>query len=108
MQEGRIKLSLSKGIHGAGRPRDHTFAMTISPSQAVTSMPIERAVPLMLLIADSRVTVLRSGIFCLAISSICFSLTLPTLSLLGVPEPFARFAAFFSSTAAGGVLVMKV
>jgi hypothetical protein len=33
---------------------------------------------------------------------------LPTLSLLGVPEPLATPAAFFSSTAAGGVLVMKL
>ena len=30
-----------------------------------------------------------SGIFCVAISRICFSVTLPFLSLFGVPEPFS-------------------
>src|ERR1700677_963087 len=69
---------------------------------------MERAVPLVLFSADSTETVFKSGIFCLAISSTCFSVTVPTLSLLGVPEPLARFAAFFSSTAAGGVLVTNV
>src|ERR1700722_5566039 len=70
-------------------------------------MPMERAVPLMLFTADSTETVFRSGIFCLAISRTWASLTLPTLSLFGVPEPLARFAAFFSRTAAGGDLVPK-
>src|ERR1700691_4659719 len=69
---------------------------------------MDRAVRLMLFTADSTETVFKSGIFCLAISSTCFSVTVPTLSLFGVPEPLARFAAFFSRTAAGGVLVTKV
>ena len=69
---------------------------------------MDRAVPLMLFTAASTETVFRSGIFCLAISSTWASLTVPTLSLFGVPEPLAKFAAFFSSTAAGGVLVTKV
>src|SRR6185437_10244668 len=38
----------------------------------------------------------------------CFSVTLPTLSLLGVPEPLAMPAARFSKIEAGGVLVIKV
>ena len=71
-------------------------------------MPIDLAVPLMLLIAVSTDDAFRSGIFCVAISRTCFSVTLPTLSLLGVPAPLAMPAAFFSRTAAGGVLVMKV
>jgi hypothetical protein len=33
--------------------------------------------------------------------------TRPTFVLLGTPEPFSTAAAFLSSTAAGGVLVMK-
>src|SRR5271169_4770538 len=71
-------------------------------------MPIERAVPLMLLIAASIEAAFRSGIFWVAISRTCFSVTVPTLVLFGTPEPLARFAAFFSRTGAGGVLVMKV
>ncbi len=71
-------------------------------------MPIERAVPLMLLIAVSTDAAFKSGIFCVAISRTCFSVTLPIFSLLGVPEPLAMPAAFFSRTAAGGVLVMKL
>ena len=50
----------------------------------------------------------KSGIFCMAISRTCFSVTLPFFSLLGVPEPFSMPAAFFSRTAAGGVLVTKL
>ena len=71
-------------------------------------MPMERAVPLMLLMADSTDAALRSGIFCVAISRTCFSVTLPSFSLFGVPEPLAMPAAFLSRTAAGGVLVMKL
>src|SRR5271156_4357903 len=73
----------------------------------VTSMPIDRAVPFTLLTAASTEAAFRSGIFCLAISSTCFSVTLPTLSLLGVPEPLATPAARFNRIAAGGVLVIK-
>src|SRR5208337_5522609 len=36
------------------------------------------------------------------------SVTLPTLSLLGAPDPLAIPAARFSNTDAGGVLVIKV
>src|ERR1019366_302859 len=54
---------------------------------AVTSIPMERAVPFTLLIAASTEAAFRSGIFCRAISRTCFSVTLPTLSLFGVPEP---------------------
>src|SRR5215475_10870519 len=67
-----------------------------------------RAVPFTLLIAVSSDAAFRSGIFCLAISATCFSVTFPTLSLLGAPEPLAIPAARFSSTEAGGVLVMNV
>ena len=58
-------------------------------------MPIDRAVPLTLLIAASTEAAFRSGIFCFAMSSTCFAVTLPTLSLFGVPEPFAIPAARF-------------
>src|SRR5262249_31519325 len=75
---------------------------------AVTSMPMLRAVPFTLLMAASSEAAFRSGIFCLAISATCFSVTLPTLSLFGVPDPLAMPAARFKSTAAGGVLVMNV
>src|SRR5450432_4664986 len=71
-------------------------------------MPIDRAVPLMLLIAASTDAAFRSGIFWVAMSRTWASVTVPTLVLLGTPEPLARLAAFLSRTAAGGVLVMKV
>src|SRR6267142_3475348 len=74
---------------------------------AVTSMPMLRAVPLTLLTSASSEAAFRSGIFCFAISWTCFSVTLPTLSLLGVPEPLAMPAARFNRIEAGGVLVMK-
>ena len=64
--------------------------------------------PATVLTADSSESQLRSGIFCLAISSTCFIVTEPTLFLFGTAEPTAMLAAFFSSTDAGGVLVMKV
>ena len=39
---------------------------------------------------------------------ICFLVTLPTLSWLGLPEPEATPAAFLRRTEAGGDLQMKV
>src|SRR5499427_11132516 len=69
---------------------------------------MERAVPRTLLIAVSIEAAFRSGIFCLAMSSTCLAVTLPTLSLLGVPDPLAMPAARFNRIDAGGVLVMKV
>ena len=50
----------------------------------------------------------RSGIFVVAISSSWARFTRPTLSVLGVPEPFGIPAALRSNTAAGGVLEMNV
>ena len=41
---------------------------------ATTSIPMGRAVPLMLLIAVSTEAAFRSGVFCVAISRTCFSL----------------------------------
>ena len=64
--------------------------------------------PRTLFIADSTEAAFKSGIFCLAISSTCLAVTLPTLSLFGAPEPLAMPAARFSRIEAGGVLVMKV
>src|ERR1700758_3568138 len=71
-------------------------------------MPIDLAVPRTLLIALSTDAAFRSGIFCFAMSSTCFAVTLPTLSLFGVPDPLAMPAARFNRIEAGGVLVMKV
>src|SRR5437660_11794385 len=69
---------------------------------------MERAVPRTLFTAASTEAAFKSGIFCLAISSTCLAVTLPTLSLFGVPAPLAMPAARFSRIDAGGVLVMKV
>ena len=68
----------------------------------------------MVRIAESRLVVLRSGIFVLAMSCSCFWVIFPTLTLFGSfdPEPgflaVASPSAFLIRTAAGGVLVMKV
>src|SRR5262245_7675730 len=74
----------------------------------ITSIPIDRAVPRTVFTAAARSVQLRSGIFCLAMSSTCFAVTVPTLLRFGSADPFARLATFFSSTDAGGVLVMKL
>src|SRR6478672_7971771 len=70
-------------------------------------MPIERAAPATIAIADSIVSQLRSGSLISAIFLTCALVTEPTLLRFGVPEPFSTPASFFSRTAAGGVLVMK-
>ena len=73
-----------------------------------TSIPMLLAVPAIILQAESRSAAFKSTIFCLAISSSCFRVTLPTLSRFGSPAPLAIFAAFFNRTDAGGVLVLIV
>ena len=44
----------------------------------------------------------------LIVGGACFAVTLPTLSLFGVPDPLAIPAARLRRIEAGGVLVMKV
>ncbi len=67
-----------------------------------------RAEPAMVRTAASMSAAVRSGSFALAISSSCARVTVPTLLVFGSPLPFAMPAALRNSTAAGGVLVMKV
>src|SRR5688572_3068188 len=67
--------------------------------------PILRAVPSMVLIADSKFVVFKSGIFVFATSSSLSREIVPTLALFGVPEPFGIPAAFLKRSAAGGVFV---
>jgi len=52
-----------------------------------------RAVPFTVATAAEMSRAFKSGIFSLAISSTCFSVTLPTLLRLGSPEPLAIPAA---------------
>ena len=59
-------------------------------------------------IAASTSRAFRSGIFVSAIWRTCSLRSRPTLSRFGSDEPFSRFSASLISTAAGGVLVMKV
>src|SRR5438105_11826174 len=73
-----------------------------------TSRPRLRAVPSTVFTACSRLAAVRSGIFRRAISSTCWRVTCPTFFFPGSLEPFSIPAARFKSTAAGGVLVMKV
>src|SRR6202035_5773781 len=58
--------------------------------------------------AASSLRALRSLRLVFTMSITCLRVTLPTLILLGSFEPAAMLAAFFSKTAAGGLLVMKV
>ena len=70
--------------------------------------PIERAVPSIIRIADSIFAAFKSGILVSAISCTCARVTVATLVVLGVPEPFSTPAAFFQKEQpAGGVLVTK-
>src|SRR6185369_10754051 len=71
-------------------------------------MPMLRAVPSMIRIAASTLSVFRSTSLVWAISRTCWRVTLPILSLCGTAEALAMPAARLSSTAAGGVLTTKV
>src|SRR4051794_5761878 len=73
-----------------------------------TSTPIERAVPAMIFIAWSTSCALRSLSFFSAIARSWSGLIVPTFSRCGSPDPFSMPIAWRMSTAAGGVLVMKV
>src|SRR6202161_1711871 len=77
-------------------------------SYSTTSIPIDRAVPETVFIAASRLAAVRSFTLVLAISSICALVTLPTLFLFGIGEPFSIPAARNKRMEAGGLLVMKV
>lgn len=67
-----------------------------------------RAVPSIMRMAASTDAALRSGIFSSAISFTCCLVIDATLVLLGTPLALSMPQAFLISTAAGGVLVMKV
>src|SRR5450755_496601 len=71
-------------------------------------MPIDRAVPAMIASAALMSRALRSGSLVSAISRSCAFDSEATFTLCGVGEPFSTLAAFLMSSAAGGVLVMKV
>ncbi len=66
------------------------------------------AVPAIMLIADSMLAAFRSGIFSSAISRTLSLEIVATFVLFGTAEADFRLHAFFSNTAAGGVLVMKL
>src|SRR5580704_1763266 len=76
--------------------------------QSVTSIPMLRAVPDTVFTAAARSAAVRSLSLVLAISSTCARVTLPTLFLLGIGEPFSIPAARSSRIDAGGLLVTKV
>src|SRR5207244_7865791 len=88
-----------------------TFAWHVNSSlegQSWISIPMLRAVPMMILDAASSLAALRSFIFIFTMSNTCFRVTLPTFSLFGVLDPEAIPAAFFNNAEAGGDFVMKV
>src|SRR5690606_9484156 len=76
--------------------------------QSVTVIPIDRAVPAMILAAASRSRALRSTSFCCAISRTCSWLSEATLTVCGAEDPCCTPAAFLISSGAGGVLVVEV
>jgi hypothetical protein len=71
-------------------------------------MPIDRAVPAMIFSAAARSLALRSSSLVEAISRTWADERVATFVVCGVGEPLATPAAFLMSSAAGGVLVMKV
>jgi hypothetical protein len=70
-------------------------------------MPQLLAVPEITLIACSKSLVFKSAIFSLAISITCCLVTSPMISFPTCPLAFAKLAALFKSTEAGGVLIIK-
>ena len=67
-----------------------------------------RALPAIVRTAASRSAAVRSGPLALAISSAWARVSVPTLSVCGLDEPFCTPAAFLMRTVAGGVFMMKV
>ena len=76
-------------------------------AQPSTLMPMDRAVPAMILSAASIVVAFRSGILVWAISRTWAAVTVPTLVLCGSGLPLSTPAAFLISSGAGGVFVMN-
>src|SRR6218665_1292930 len=72
-----------------------------------TVIPIDLAVPAIILIADSIVKAFKSAILSSAIALICSQVTLATFLRFGSPEPPFSFAASINWTAAGGVFTTK-
>ena len=67
-----------------------------------------RALPAIVRTAASRSAAVRSGCFAFAISSACARVSLPTLSVCGLLEPYSTFAAFLIRIDAGGVFITNV
>src|SRR5690606_3821278 len=115
LREGRGFHELERGgrvvqrVVPPGHDRQRLLELlSVLRHQSTTWKPIERAVPSIMRIADSMEAALRSGILVVAISRTCWRVTFPTLSRFGTAAPLSTPAAFFRSTAAGGVFVMKV
>ena len=71
---------------------------------ATTSMPMFRALPLMMEMALSMLPLqFRSGILMVAISSTCAAVTFPTFTFCPLAEPALMPARSFSRKEAGGV-----
>ena len=78
-----------------------------SRAQSPTTTPMDRQVPAIMLMADSRLAAFRSFILISAIFWMEALEMVATLVLLGTPEPDSMLHSFLIRTAAGGVLVMK-
>ncbi len=70
-------------------------------------MPMERAVPLTVLMADSNLVVLRSGSFFSAISLIWSSVIVAATSRPGLLAPDLRLSVCLISSETGGSLRTK-
>ena len=70
-------------------------------------IPMLRAVPSIIFTAPSKLTALRSGIFCFEMWCNWVRDIWPTFSLGGTPDPLMMPAAFFKRSEAGGVFVTK-
>src|SRR2546422_769399 len=86
------------------------FWMYSTPTKSAPAASASFALspPAICFIADSSEVAFRSGILSSAIFCTCARVTVPTFWRLDVGEPFSMPASFLRSTAAGGVLVMKV
>src|SRR5207302_4411843 len=102
------RLTRAVQLAGLERRDVRAIVLAVRAHQSTSSKPMERAVPATIFMAASMSVAFRSGSLISAIFFSCARVTFPTFWRFEVGDPFSMPASFLRSTAAGGVLVMKV